>query len=317
MKRTILILVCLFVAFTGFAQAIDNTSSMRRMDSDTYFRINYENDFFTATDYYYTQGVSFEYANPTLKKFLLSRLLIHPESWHTTNGIAYELDGYTPTNIREDFIRYGDRPFAGCMMLKTFNVAVDSTGHNRIASNFTIGVIGQAGGGRDIQYNIHKWLHNILPHGWQYQIRNDAIINYGISHEKQLLAVGKWISLKSWENIQAGTLNDKIGVGTILSIGNSSNSFTRNTGFFKLRVYEQPIVSAIAYDATLQGGMLDHGSPYAIPTSQINRITFQNNLGFVINIGRLNLEYFQTYLSKEFKTGQEHKWGGVRIGVVF
>ena len=317
MKKTVLLFVFLFSAFIGFSQAIDNTSSIRRMDGDKYVRLNYENDFFTATDRYYTQGVSLEFVHPGLGKFPLSYLLLRPTGYHISYGLSYELDGYTPSSIRHDEIIYGDRPFAGVMLLKSFNIAVDSASHNRFSSNFSIGMIGPAGGGEEIQYNIHKWLHNILPLGWQHQIHNDVLVNYGISHEKQLLNLGDWLTLNSHADVELGTLSDKAGLGAILAIGNSANSFTKTKNKLRVRVYEQPQINLIAYDATLEGGVFNHSSPYTIAPNQITRITFQNNAGIVFNIGKLYLEYFQSYLTKEFQTGLFHRWGGVRVGMVF
>ena len=42
------------------AQAMDNTLSFKNINSDSYYRLNYENDFFSGTDIYYTQGIHME-----------------------------------------------------------------------------------------------------------------------------------------------------------------------------------------------------------------------------------------------------------------
>jgi lipid A 3-O-deacylase len=74
-------------------------------------------------------------------------------------------------------------------------------------------------------------------------------------------------------------------------------------------------VSFVGYDAALQGGLLNRSSPYTITGNQINRITFQNNYGLVLGFRKLYMEYYRTYISKEFKTGREHGWGGIKIGL--
>jgi hypothetical protein len=79
--------------------------------------------------------------------------------------------------------------------------------------------------------------------------------------------------------------------------------------------YWQPLINIIGYDATLQGGLFNTSSPYTIASSDMARLTFQSNAGIVMNIGKFYLEYFHTFLTKEFETGLQHSWGGVRIGV--
>lgn len=73
----------------------------------------------------------------------------------------------------------------------------------------------------------------------------------------------------------------------------------------------------IGYDATLQGGLFNKSSPYTIPSSDITRVTFQNNYGLVIIIHKINFEYFQSLLTKEFESGKFHRWGGMRVAISF
>jgi hypothetical protein len=113
--------ICIFLFIhpsASYAQAIDNTLSFKNINSEKYFRINYENDFFSATDIYYTQGMHMELVSPGIKKFPLCRLLICPAYNNIKYGIGAEHDAYTPTTIRSDNIQYDDRPFAACLFLK-------------------------------------------------------------------------------------------------------------------------------------------------------------------------------------------------------
>ncbi len=49
--------------FSIWAQAVDNNGLERNIHNDGYFRFNYGNDYFTATDYYLTQTIFI--AHPT------------------------------------------------------------------------------------------------------------------------------------------------------------------------------------------------------------------------------------------------------------
>ena len=77
------------------------------------------------------------------------------------------------------------------------------------------------------------------------------------------------------------------------------------------------MISVIGYDATLQGGLFNKESPYVIPDSKITRATLQNNFGIVMRIKKLYLEYSQSFLTDEFDSGGNHRWGGIRIGCAF
>lgn len=77
------------------------------------------------------------------------------------------------------------------------------------------------------------------------------------------------------------------------------------------------MVNLVGYDATLQGGVFNKSSPYTISSNDVTRFTFQSNAGVVVSLASLYLEYFQTYLTREFETGMSHQWGGVRVGVKF
>ena len=82
----------------------------------------------------------------------------------------------------------------------------------------------------------------------------------------------------------------------------------------QLYVYAQPLVSIVAYDASLQGGLFNKSSPYVISADQLTRLTFQANVGLIVHYKKLFLEYTQSVLSREFNTGLSHRWGGVKIG---
>lgn len=327
-KRLLLLILLFINGSFSLAQVIDNTVSYRAMNSNSYFRLYYDNDFFTATDDYYTQGINLELVTPALKNFPLSKLLLYFKKSENKYGIAVEHVVYTPTSIRHDETVEGERPFTASLFLKTFSIAVDTLKHRQLASTFDIGVMGPVAGGAQMQTSIHRWLKNIEPLGWSNQLHNDIVLNYRIAYEKNLFYNPDWFLLNAAAAINLGTLQTNVSGGFILMIGkfnshlfSNQNSNTESKNFSRKKIhfhfYDQPQVSFIGYDATLQGGVFNHSSPYTIPSNDITRVTFQNNIGVVITIGNLYLEYYQSQLTKEFNTGKFHRWGGIRIGVGF
>ena len=302
--------------YSASAQRISNTAIYRNVSSNRYFRIHYENDYFSTTDIYYTQGINLEYVNPTIGNFFTSKLLVRSASKEVKFGIALEHEGFTPTSILHPEILVGDRPFASCLFLKTFSITNDSVHHARISSSLSAGAIGPIAHGKEMQETIHRWINDDQPQGWENQIQNDLILNYELEYERRLFESPDYFSLLGKVGARAGTLNTKAFTGVILMAGLFDDPFTnfskqkrKNQVYF----YAEPLVNMVVYDATLQGGLFNKSSPYTISSNEITRLVFQGNVGIVFKIKALQLEYFQSYLSKEFKTGGTHLWGGIRI----
>lgn len=298
------------------AQAIDNTLSFKNINQDRFLRINYENDFFSATDKYYTQGVDFDLVSPWIKDFPLSKILIHPKYSHVRYGIGVESDVYTPTIVTDYNIRYGDRPFAASLFLKTFLTATDSVHGNRFSTTLSTGVLGPAGLGMQMQTGIHKALGDYIPHGWPNQIHNDAVLNYQVDFEHRLLQAGHYFLLDAGGMARAGTLSDKAAVGITVMAGYFNSPYYYNIAIgrnFRVYAYEHPEIDVVGYDATLEGGLFNHTSPYTISPKDVETFVFQNRAGIVITYRKVYLEYFQSLLTREFKQEDYHVWGGIQI----
>lgn len=315
MRITTYLLIILFVPHEIVAQKIDNSASFRDVKSDNYIRLHYENDVFTKTDYDYTQGLNIEFTSLWLRKNPINHILITPKKSEFKYGLSFEHICFTAKDLESFEIQYGDRPFAAALMFKGFVIATDTIQASRISSSFTIGVIGSAAFG-DFQRKLHKVIDSGYPNGWYHQIKNDVVLNYEISYEKQLLRLGNAFSLQSTTNVKAGTLftNASLGLNASLGIINSPFTSVKNNNKFQLYVYSQPLVNVIGYDATLQGGLFNNKSPYTIPNGDVERFTLQNNFGIVLYTGRFYFEYSHTLLTREIKTAASHNWGGFRIG---
>jgi lipid A 3-O-deacylase len=315
--KTAFALSVFFCAGNVYAQLVDNTATFRSINQKAFFRFHYDNDYFTKTDEYYTQGITFEYVHPGIKKIPISKLLWKPFSTAPQYGISLNLFGYTPTTILSDSILYGDRPFNANISLKTFLIQVDDVHQQQISTAFSIGIMGPGALGFQIQDNIHKWLKNPRPHGWQYQTKNDIILNYQLNYEKQLLAGGNNFLLNTTAEARVGTLNDKLSAGFNFMAGRFNKRFTsvthekRKAEFY---LYAQGRANFIGYDASMQGGLFTRNNPYTIAGGDVNRVTLQADAGVIVNFKKLYLSYTQSVLTKEFNGGTYHRWGGVSVG---
>ncbi len=319
--RKLLLILTLLIPLVSYGQRIDNLASFRNVTGEKYFRIHYDNDFYGKTDYYYTQGYNLEFVNPGLRKNPLSHTLLRLKNSRTKYGISFEHYGFTPTSIKSNEILQNDRPFAGVIILKSFSVSVDTLHKSRLSSILSTGMLGPAAFAGKMQKKIHSWTGDPEPMGWQYQIRNEVVINYELNYEKEIFNIPNIVSLNTNSGIRLGTLSDKIQGGATLTIGRFDSPFqTREKKIknnYQLYFYTQPLVSLVGYDATMQGGIINRSSPYTLTAGQISRFTFQNSYGVILSVRNLYVEYYRTYLSKEFETGRTHKWGGLKIGLAF
>jgi len=317
-NRFSFILLLLIPSFL-IAQKIDNLASFRDIKNDSYFRFHYDNDYFSGTDENYTQGYSYELVAPFLEKNPVNYLFLIPRKSKAKYGLAIEHIGFTAPVIGSPEIQFGERPFAAAIMLKSFIITTDTLAKSRLASSLSLGLIGPGAFGKEMQVGIHKITGNTIPQGWRNQIKNDVVINYEIAYEKQLFKAGDYISLQSNTAARVGTLftNASLGLNTNIGLINSAFSTNKKSSKFQLYGYSQVLGNIIGYDATLQGGVFNHDSPYTISSEEITRFTGQFNYGFVLKTKTLYFEYSRTVLTREFDTGSPTKWGGIRIGFKF
>ena len=314
---TLLILLIHFLSI--FSQKLDHTVSYRDMGTDQYFRINYDNDYFAASDFNYTQGYNLELVTPYLAKNPINKVLVQKSELRKQNGLSIEHMGFTPFNIGKDSVIRTDRPFASAIMLKSFVTSTDTINDYRIISSLSIGMIGPVAFGNAMQTGIHKAIGDVLPQGWKYQIQNDLVFNYELGFEKKLIEVNNTLILYTNSTIKLGTLFTSASLGFNASFGafNSVFSNKHKKRKFQFYVYGQPLINFIGYDATLQGGLFNKSSVYTVENSEVERMTVQLKYGAVIRIKTLFLEYSQAIISKEYSYGDRAGWGGVKIGWLF
>lgn len=317
------LLFCLLPVW-AFAQPHDTIPAELDAQNSHYLRIQYDNDFFNATDRYYTQGIGLAYIAPSLKKLPLSHALI-PLAHDAQNyyGLSAEQDCFTPSSIRHQDVFFGERPFAGTLVLSHELVSISSRKKRRLNTMLSLGMVGACAGCEQEQKTIHRWLANIQPLGWQYQVAGDAVINYNAQLEQGLL-LSRYAELIGYTGTRIGTLYDDAHMGALLRIGWMSSYFehlgiVKHAKNHRFQCYftGRAQAKAVAYNATMQGGIFNRSSIYTIPASHISRIVLMGSAGIVIAYRRVSLEYTKVYISPEFTTGLYHGWGHIGISLCF
>ncbi|HXC03717.1 MAG TPA: lipid A-modifier LpxR family protein, partial [Bacteroidia bacterium] len=126
------------------AHAQQNDTLSIPVSEHGFFSYRYENDVFTNTDYYYTQGVQALLVLPVFNNSPLKRLLpsvSRPTS--ESNGIYLQQDCYTPTSIAADSVRKGDRPYSGTIFGEEFRTSNNADRKQRLTTAIDLGLIGR------------------------------------------------------------------------------------------------------------------------------------------------------------------------------
>ncbi|TYB79930.1 lipid A deacylase LpxR family protein [Bizionia myxarmorum] len=317
--KQLLLITFLTCILSVFAQKIEHFKSFRDMGSERYFRFNYDNDYFAATDENYTQGYNLEIVLPILENNPINSLFFKAKESTTKYGLAIEHIGFTPNDYASKEIQIGDRPFAAAIMLKSFIIAINTKQKYRLSQSYSLGIIGPGAFGKEMQVGIHEATGNKIPQGWQHQVKNDVVLNYSLDYEKQLVNIQNVFSLQGETGVEIGTLftNASLGLNATLGLINTAFTDSKSKKGFRVYAYAETIGHVIGYNATLQGGLLNRKSVYTINSNEIERLTATFNYGFVVQTKTLYFEYSRSAITREFETGSSAKYGGIKIGFTF
>ena len=280
--------------------------------------INYDNDFFSAMDYYFTQGIHIELFEPCFSKNPIAKILVKfPDANNEGFGISANQQCFTPTSIRHNYVPVGDRPYTGSLFVGFSRYSLNENTNVRLISNLDLGIMGPNGYGHEIQRGIHRWTGSQTPEGWQYQLANTPVINYSVEIEKGILSK-KYFDAQIFSMLRAGTYYDDARAGANVRIGLKNNYFEREHSQDKFRVwiFGRGETEFVAYNATMQGGFFTTNF-YVVPTSDVTRIVFCGSTGIVVAYKNLQLEYTKYFISPEYKNGWAHGWGHCNVSILF
>lgn len=318
-KRTLVVVAFSLFSTALTAQEIAVPPSLSPVTS--YVSFTYDNDFFNATDRYYTAGLRLELSAPFVQKSPLSKLLIPlQQSPSRQYIIALQQDCFTPPGIRRDTIQKGERPFGAVAFLSHSLITLQPQQHKKLLTQFDIGIIGPCAKCKEEQEFLHRLLDNLAPLGWQFQLSTDIIINYNLQVEKGLW-LKKGIEIVGYTGLRAGTLYDDVSAGMLVRMGRMKPYFKNdqqvNGKKFQLYGFVNGKVKAVVYNATLQGGLFNKNDIYTLKANEITRAVWVGSVGIVLVYNKLDIEYTRVFITPESKGGLHHGWGHVNIKVDF
>lgn len=294
----------------------------------TGFEVLLDNDLFSNTDRYYTNGVQLKYRSPAMAFWRINSILpVNMKKSMEYNSIELHHAMYTPFTTKTPPLLKDDRPYAATLFVKfTRRSESPEKGISQRAS-FDIGVIGEAALGSYLQKGVHAGLPtNDEPLGWETQIGNDIVLNYNYELIRQFVSTGPFSAYSIWTG-SLGTLNTSAGTGIGIKLGNDHYLIASLPGTFaNLRQagnrwrysFETAFTTrVVGYNATLTGGILNKNNIYALKPQEIERLLFIANATIRMKYGRYGISLAQYYLSNEFKEGKSHFWGQIGIDIGF
>jgi lipid A 3-O-deacylase len=270
--------------------------------------LSYENDYFAQTDKYYTQGVKLGYASST---WLQQKDTV--ANSYRIIGIGIERLGYTPSSITIQGIPFGTRPYAAITTAHFFMYKTIPEYTVKYSHNFGIGLMGPVVGGYNEQTAIHKAINDKLPLGWEYQIDNTFILQYGGEVHKQLFKK-PYAQLLGTVQLQGGTLHAN-GSGILtMRLGKLDNYFAvinpiQSTQTWYVYVTAQLIARGVWYNGTMQGSLFNDRSIYTLSSLDVTNTIGAGSYGITFGSKKIQFAYNRYFISPEYRGGAYHGWG--------
>lgn len=274
------------------------------------YTIRYENDLFTGTDRYYSQGIFLQYDHLDIDLEWLNRFFFKVSDIQRSLQTGITQKVYTPSSITSDSLLPGDRPYAATYGYTVKFTSRSKSGNYSLSWSLNTGWLGKPAFGKETQTAIHRWTNNKQPRGWQYQLHNGLIVNLVFGVAKSWFVKTKWLRTELTGLTAIGTLTNEARVSGTLKLG-----YITDRRYFL--VYCNPEVRAVLHDGTLQGALFAKPSDSRIANNEINHLVSELELGFKMLWGRISFTAYGHFQSKLFRNAKNHSWGGIGLGYYF
>jgi lipid A 3-O-deacylase len=162
------------------------------------FTVTSENDkYFAGTDHHYTNGLKVAFLGTT-------RLEESPDfiRWVTRQvptlrqdadrqsykvGLSLGQDIFTPSDTARAVPDPRDRPYAAWLYTSVNLQAVAADGRTLRSADITVGMVGPAALGRQVQNGFHRMIGDATAQGWDHQLKNEPGLILGLERRRRML----------------------------------------------------------------------------------------------------------------------------------
>ncbi len=235
--------------FTDFQKAREEGKFSHVVDIDNDTLLMNRNDGFYSSGMRYSQVYSLRDAGQV-----------------TNFGWRIGQDLYTASDIKLPPERVGppDHPYAGWLYAGAYKEVRRADGtHTRVGVD--IGCLGPCAGGEWTQTNFHRLISQPLPRGWSKQVKNEAgVVLYG-EFAPVRWAPAATIDLTPRVVGRFGNIFTDVGGGLTMRFG-QLDALPDGDAFYG---YARADLSAVGYNATLQGGYFSKNNPHTVKPKRL------------------------------------------------
>lgn len=276
--------------------------------------VQFDNDIFSNTDRYYTNGIIIGISAPFISTLPINKLMpAGPGNGSTASSISLHHSMFTPHSTKQPPSLHHDRPYASVLLLNYTQITTNHTADYEIITSLKVGLIGDAALGKLLQQAVHTTLPgNDTPMGWETQIRNDLILNYNLQYSRRLVD-RPFFNLHAGPAVSLGTLYTQASGHLNIRAGKFNHAEAAKVMKWQYGMDAGISIHWIGYDATLQGGLLNRSNVFTLASNEIQRVVPHAHLGFFAGNPSFQINLTQHYLGREFKSGRHHFWGSVAL----
>lgn len=322
LKKSILIFICILAMTpSNFVFGQEEDSSINNNDSDYAILFRFDNDMFTGRDDYYTNGLYFGFVKSSANfdgsifPDYIGRGLSHLPGLNHRDGVinsgfSFAHRMFTPHDIENPDFVADDMPFSGQF---TLSLSASSQNNKHLdAWTLTLGVTGPVTRAEELQFDVHYSLLGPISEGWDYQLKNEALLNIFYEHRYRLFTIGNSYKFMDSILIGSGGLGNltsfaEIGLGIRIGL-NIPSDFYAPTAIYgnpmigvlptkpsasKLSLYVFGNVSAayVFNNIALDGNTFYDNSPNINYDHYGTRI----NYGFVLGLSKFHIIFNLAY----------------------
>ncbi len=226
-------------------------------------------------------------------------------------------DIYTPTVLIVDFLVPSDRPYAGFLYGGYANnnyfedVKLQLPVHTR--HKFTVGIVGPSSYAEPVQTSWHKFTKDHEPKGWDHQLNDEPILNYGYLREYDLNWGEKTFKAHPFWEMNAGNELTNLDGGVLIKLGRDipemQDRYKKRYWYFFIGANLDFVIRNIFLD-----GNTFEESHYV----EKKPLVFRQLVGFEKKWETFGMRYGLNFASQEFKmqVGDNHQYGGHDYGEV-
>jgi hypothetical protein len=170
-----------------------------RSDYRGIFSFRSENDFWAGNDNNYTNGIAASWTTSPIEDCkrpepgFWCKVVngfdwlpkIGDEDWEDYVGFEAGQEMYTPEDITLPEPPPGDQPYAGVLYWDTSVYA--KSARSLHSYTWRLGVVGPASGAEETQKFIHRLIGAKEPQGWDTQLSNELLLNFGYQFHRRIL----------------------------------------------------------------------------------------------------------------------------------